>query len=62
MEEYSYSNTDGDGVMVCSAWKPQSQQVSFTWKKPDGNVLAAVADEVSQVVEWLKKLDNIQTF
>ena len=47
MEEYSYSNTDGHGVMVCSAWKPQSQQVSFTWKKPDGNELAAVTDEVA---------------
>ena len=56
MEEYSYSNTEGHGVMVCSAWKPQSQQVSFTWKKPDGNELATVTDEVSRVVGRRKHL------
>ncbi|KAL5251233.1 hypothetical protein ACHWQZ_G016815 [Mnemiopsis leidyi] len=46
MEGYSYSDTEGDGVMVCSAWKPPSQEVTFTWKTSDGNVLEAVENEI----------------
>ena len=46
MEEYSYSDSDGDGVMVCNAWNPETVSVTFTWKKSDGSALVAEADKV----------------
>ena len=46
MEEFSYSDSNGDGVMICNAWKPDTTSVTFTWKNPSGEVLVAKADEV----------------
>ena len=49
MEEFSYSDSNGDGVMVCNAWNTNA--VTITWKDSEGNVLVAKDNEVCVTVE-----------
>ena len=44
MEEFSYSDSNGDGVMVCNAWNTNA--VTITWKDSEGNLLVAKDNEV----------------